>query len=269
MFNKSHYCLLMLIFAFVGLLFSFTGPVQASIIDASIYYGHDSVFGSSATNPASIQGYTDLHDRWNSQGANTVITNAFNPVGQDIFLLSNPTSNLSASEITALQTFLGAGGFLILTHDGTIGSLNQATTDLGSSLSFGATRVANGAIAQVVDDTSPFMVGLTNGDLLNTIHPGQISGGNSLVDYPIGTSIISVESLLGGTILGVADFDILNNVATDWFGPGIGQNNVLQFQDNILGAATPIPEPATMLLLGTGLVGVAGVVRRRKKNQTT
>lgn len=52
-----------------------------------------------------------------------------------------------------------------------------------------------------------------------------------------------------------ASFGNINYVRLDSFEQYFSQNQA------------PIPEPTTMLLLGTGLVGVAGTVRRKKKNQ--
>ena len=49
------------------------------------------------------------------------------------------------------------------------------------------------------------------------------------------------------------------------FALGAGMGGIYQFDNLCITAAKPVPEPATMLLLASGLVGLVGFRRRFKK----
>ena len=168
-------------------------------------------------------------------------------------ILSGTNSGLTLTGSTLIAANGLGGGLITGSNLGTVSFSTGALS--GGTLQMGGTFAAGGAFSITGNGTG----GIPNGVIFNGSFTGPVTW--TLVTLANGTHNYTLSGSLtgtwyaGGTIDG-ATVQLTINTGHGFFN---GQTTVSSGDTNF----TAVPEPGTLSLLGTGLIAVGGVVRRK------
>lgn len=148
---------------------------------------------------------------------------------------------------------MGSGGTITT---GNLGTIEFSTGALSGNLQMGGTFAAGGTFIITGNGTN----GIHNGTIFSGTFSGPVKW--TLVTLANGTHNYTLSGALTGTWMGGGTVDGATVQLTINTGKGFfnGSTSISSGDTNIV-----VPEPGSLTLLGTGLVTLAGVVRRKLK----
>ena len=182
------------------------------------------------------------------------------------------TTPLSSSEQTALYNFVHDGGTALIFTDNSTFDPNAPTVNNSFAAPFGVTVAGtlNGGITlPLLNPTGPLTSPFTPANSFSTSYPGyytSTNGGQILAEFnsdPGEAAVLYFKAGSfgpnSGTVVLFSDSDsmVANDALTN------SNLNLMLNAFHYTGTTATTPEPGTLALLGTGLLGLFGTIRRK------
>ena len=169
--------------------------------------------------------------------------------------------------------FNGAGAGFIVDFTSASGNGNLGVSGGQAVLVGGAGNTPFTNVTVQLEDGATFKKLILNIDVTNGLPPPtqvQFTVNYTLMGGQVFNQVFTVDTN-GQNFFGIEAFEgaVINSVTVQ----GIGNTTFAEINQWRLGgfapANEPVPEPASLFLMGSGLVGAAGAIRRRLKNRKT